>query len=122
MGYYTNYDLKWSGASSGSEVCPHCGGSGRITTDDVIQTFIETEPFLYGNSEPIKHSLEDSCKWYDHEEDMVRLSKKFPDVVFELHGEGEESGDIWVKYFKNGKKQVVKAELKFAPFDEKKLK
>lgn len=51
------------------------------------------------------------CKWYDHEEDMVEFSKKFPDVTFKLYGEGGERDDIWDKYFRNGKKQLCPAEI-----------
>lgn len=51
------------------------------------------------------------CKCYDHEYDMIELSKKFPEVTFCLHGEGEESVDIWDEYFRNGKKQICKAEI-----------
>lgn len=64
----------------------------------------------------------DSMKWYDHEEDMRDFSKKFPDVLFILEGEGEESSDIWKKYFKNGLMQYIKPKVTFPPFDPKKLK
>jgi hypothetical protein len=64
----------------------------------------------------------DSVKWYDHEEDMKELSKIYPEVVFKLKGEGEEGGDIWVKYFKNGQMQDCPAKISFDEFDENKLK
>lgn len=66
--------------------------------------------------------LEQETKWYDHEKDMREISKQYPDVIFQLNGEGEESGDIWVKYFVNGKMQVAKAKITFDDFDKKKLK
>lgn len=121
MGYQTDYRLTWIGGKPSSKPCSHCGGSGQIPIEDAVQEFIDNEPFLYGGKEPIAGSLEDSCKWYEHEDDMKRLSKEFPEVVFQLNGEGEESGDVWVKYFKNGKMQVDKAEIKLAPFDATKL-
>lgn len=34
---------------------------------------------------------DDECKWYSHEEEMRSLSKKFPNVLFKLHGEGDEN-------------------------------
>lgn len=40
--------------------------------------------------------------WYEHEVNMEQLSAQFPDVLFELHGEGEESNDVWDKTFKGG--------------------
>lgn len=121
MGYQTNYKLTWAGDVAKTKPCSHCDGTGKIAVEDIVQEFVDTEPFLYSNTQPIADSLEDSCKWYDHEEDMRRLSLKFPDVVFTLNGEGEEAGDVWVKYFRNGKMQVDKIEIKLAAFDPKKL-
>lgn len=60
----------------------------------------------------------DSCKWYDHEKDMVEFSKKFPLVIFHLHGEGEKAGDLWDAYFRNGKKQICKAKIIIPPMRE----
>lgn len=57
-------------------------------------------------------------KWYDHDEDMKKLSKNHPNVLFELSVEG----DIWIKYFKNGKMQEVRGVITFEPFDESKMK
>ena len=59
--------------------------------------------------------------WYKHESEIIAHSLLFPYHVFTLHGEGEESGDIWDKHFKNGKMQVCKAEVACPPFDESKL-
>jgi len=44
----------------------------------------------------------DETKWYEHDYDMMKLSKLFPEVTFKLHGEGEEKEDLWNKYFQNG--------------------
>jgi len=71
---------------------------------------------------PYSFDTNESIEWYDHESEMKAFSKRFPDVVFTLHGQGEESGDIWVKYFKNGKMQKVEAQIVFAKFDEGQLK
>lgn len=60
-------------------------------------------------------------KWYDNEEDMLELSKEFPDILFKLHGEGERNEDIWDKYFMNGKMQYCPAEIHISEFDRNKL-
>ena len=64
----------------------------------------------------------DATKWYDHDEDCAEMSKKFPGVVFKLHGEGEQSGDIWDAYYKDGLCQICRAKLIFPEFDQTKLK
>jgi hypothetical protein len=62
-----------------------------------------------------------SMKWYDHAVHMREFSKQNPDWLFTLSGEGEETGDIWKKYFLNGKMQVAKAQIFLEPFDPEKL-
>lgn len=63
----------------------------------------------------------ESVKWYEHEEDMLNLSIQFPNVIFILKGEGEEAGDIWYKYFKDGKLQQAPGKITFDEYDESKL-
>lgn len=57
--------------------------------------------------------FEEPCKWYDHEKDMKALSVQFPAYAFFLSGEGEEAGDLWKKYFFQGKMQVAKAKITY---------
>lgn len=64
----------------------------------------------------------DAVKWYEHEGDMLLLSERYPELVFELHGEGEENDDMWYKYFKNGKMQHCYAKIVFDEYDESKLR
>lgn len=52
---------------------------------------------------------------------MKQLSKEFPNVLFKLHGEGEDKYDIWDKYFMDGKMQSCYAEIICPPFDRSKL-
>ena len=42
-------------------------------------------------------------KWYEYDGDMMALSKQFPDVKFELEGQGEDGSDWWVAQYWNGK-------------------
>lgn len=113
MGYLTTYQLKWDVKKFQSK-----------TTWDEISTEIELRQdagtdFFYAVDSNGRSS--DSCKWYDHEKDLAEFSKIYPDVLFQLSGEGEESGDIWKKYFVNGKMQRCPVEMTFEPFDETKL-
>ena len=66
--------------------------------------------------------FEGSTKWYEYDENMKTISKKYPETIFILEGEGEESGDIWKRYYLNGKVQVAEAKISYDEFDEKKLK
>jgi len=79
-----------------------------VTQNDVVN-FLTFDPF------------DDQCKWYEHTEDMCRLSKEYPNVLFTLTGNGEESEDMWVEYFMNGKVQVENAVITYGKFDPKKL-
>lgn len=98
MGYYTGYDLKWKPPVN------------LIGIDDLIGAYIESHEGMDNALEP-SGSEKESTTWYDHEEDMIEMSKVFPGIIFTLHGEGEESGDIWNKYFKDGVMQVAKATI-----------
>lgn len=60
----------------------------------------------------------ESSRWYDHEDEMRSFSEQFPHVLFTLSGEGEENGDLWKKYFRNGKMQAAPAKITYAEFDE----
>lgn len=58
---------------------------------------------------------------WDHDTDMINISKMYPDAVFRLEGKGEENSDMWVNYYKNGKVQECQARIVFDDFDESKL-
>jgi hypothetical protein len=107
MGYYTRHQLSIV--------------ESEKTTYEDVQNYINSD-------DDMEYALGDSFgedeephKWYTHEEDMRRMSKEFPDIIFLLEGEGEESGDIWKEYYKNGKIQRCQARLVFEEFNENKL-
>lgn len=107
MGYYTTFRLSVR--------------NGEVTEE--MQTKLkEIKPEYF-----IDHDMEDlleggyEAKWYDWEEDLIKLSKAFPTEVFELSGDGEEREDMWRAYFKNGKVQIERAEIRIGEYDETKL-
>jgi hypothetical protein len=103
MGYYTVHRLEI------------IGGHYDIL-EEIISRDEETFYGLEYDGSPTQE-----VKWYSHEEDMRKASERYPDLVFKLSGEGEESGDVWIKYFKNGKMQSCPAKITFDEYDESKL-
>lgn len=57
-------------------------------------------------------------KWYDHIEDMVKVSLANPNQEFMTSGIGEENGDQWKCIFLNGKYKKVQAEIVFKDFKD----
>lgn len=98
MGYYTDYALT---------------AEPNIVDDEFAELFHRTTQYWLNEGE---------IKWYNHDEDMIEISKLYPDVLFTLDGNGEDVGDIWRTYYKNGKMQETKAKFMFDEFDENKLK
>ena len=104
MGYETRYSLELDTWSS-----------------DIMEDLFETV-------ECAKHALdengesEERTKWYSRERDMREFSKKHPHVLFTLSGDGEEAGDLWKAYFRDGLMQMSKAEISYEPFNPGSLK
>jgi len=102
MGYYTDYTLTVENA------------------DDKLEELTEMLTKEYG-FEAWGEQFWRNAKWYEHDNDMLELSREYPEVLFDLYGDGEDSDDMWHSYYKNGKMQHCPAEITFPPFDEAKL-
>ena len=63
-----------------------------------------------------------SCKWYEHEAQMARLSQEWPQILMTLSGNGEDHQDVWMKYFLSGQVHAVTAEIVYPPFNPKLLR
>lgn len=98
MGYYTRFELRVNGKTD----YHHREAIGKSTA--------------YGD----ESIWNEERKWYEHEEDMVAYSKLYPNDVFCLYGNGERYGDVWFKFFKNGK--FYKHEIEFPDFNPELLK
>lgn len=96
MGYYTRFQLKV------------INGDKSVNYEESI-------------TESTSGCFEDECKWYDFEEQMKAYSLLHPEVTFRIYGEGEESGDVWRAWFKNGKMFRTYAEFVFEEYSEEKL-
>lgn len=128
MGYYTQYrlDIYRDDRNKELKANPKEIGADPYGEEDWDD---ENDPIavLRGFSDDAAYAIDENgdtsegTKWYSHDEDLIKLSKKFPEIVFRLHGEGEEPGDLWDKYYKNGKTQFCKAKIVFDDFDEDEL-
>lgn len=120
MGYYTSFKLSYEIREPVDDVVENF--KAREGLEDKLFKTLESDNFCnYSPLIDFVNGNADCCKWYEHDEDMVKLSKMFPGVLFTLRGEGEESGDLWVSYYLNGKHQLCKAEAVYPEFDESKF-
>jgi len=78
--------------------------------------------------EKIKKEMEEKIdayfeytKWYDYKEDIAKFSLLYPDYLFTISREGEESGDLEKDYILNGKVQSTYATIEYDKFDIDKL-
>lgn len=130
MGYYTDFELEFdhSGKTSKEEkFVQECKEKGLEVPKGMLTNKASFFSEVIGCLNKISgydftHGSIGEVKWYDWETHMKALSREYPDVLFTLSGDGEENGDLWKAYFKNGKCQYEKAKITFDAFDENKLK
>lgn len=95
MGYTTFYEL---------EALPNL-------PDNFPTMFEEITTYNFGN-------LSNDCiKWYDHDEDMCKLSAMYPNHMFILTGDGEDSDDYWQAHYYRGNMSTSIAERVLPPVD-----
>lgn len=58
-------------------------------------------------------------KWYNQEADMLQISEMFPEYVFHIYGDGENSDDVWEEHWWNGYMQHCHMEI--PPFEPDKM-
>ena len=95
MEYLTNYKISFI----------HFGKNEMPKETDVVNALNSINPYDFEIGEDESPLLEDffeePIKWYDHVEDMIKLSKVFPETLFILDGWGEELGDVWRELYMN---------------------
>lgn len=131
MGYYTYFRLEYKALDleickheniEGSNFCHVCGISLNARAEKhrlvkYLESCEEDNWWLY--TLYVEAYLHD--KGWEHNNIMIDLSLKFPNILFTLHGEGEENDDLWRKYYLNGKIQVEYAQITYGEFDKEKL-
>lgn len=124
MGYYTWFKLDTKTPDPTVSVVDIANWIKEKNNKDeaFFYPFIDSVDEILSNKEGYEndHSIElepyDEAKWYDYDKEMKELSNAFPKVVFELHGDGEESGDSWIAWYKGGKS--VRHEAEIPPLDD----
>lgn len=105
MGYITRFELDVTGSSEDALAeFEEAADAGEET-----HSGIQYSDFLDGESI--------SCKWYNSKEDMIQLSKKFPELLFSVDAAGEEPGDLWQAWARNGKYKRIEPELVWPKVD-----
>lgn len=112
MGYYTDYCLYARDKRSSSYHLP------EDTVAEIDRVINELDLFEGGD---IIDGLWGNAKWYYHDEDMIKISRQFPDVLFKLEGNGEEQGDMWITYYCDGRMQHCPASISYPPYDPNKM-
>lgn len=108
MGYYTLFKLKVV--------------EGQVDEETFIETLNNVTEYAW-DDEGDCYSPGDSIKWYDFRDHMKEIAKMYPNVVFRLRGDGEESGDIWQIFYKNDKTSSWRfGDVVYPDYDESKLK
>lgn len=100
MGYHTTYTIFIEDGD------PKEDELTRITK--MLDTY---EDFDYWGEEWIGSDI----KWYDYLDNMCELSKAFPQLRFFVHGDGDDSDDLWEDHWQAGMYQHCYAEI--SPFD-----
>lgn len=66
--------------------------------------------------EPDIESEDINVKFYNIEEDVVSLSRHYPELTVEIKGHGEDWDDIWLMRVRNGESETVGADIVFGEF------
>ena len=100
MGYYTFYNLS-----------VEKGDSSLLESEEFKDIFRRITPYNLENLDA------DTLKWYDHDKNMLEISKLYPDTVFRLEGDGEDRDDRWMRYYCNGDSAESRATIVYQSVD-----
>lgn len=103
MSYSTQYSLEYDTPDDHEDI------KDFILKDISYLVDFEIEALLGGGTL--------TAPWYEHEEEVLNLSRGFPATIFILYGTGSEQGDVWKKRFINGEVEIIQATLVFPDFE-----
>lgn len=107
MGYYSAFDITAKNIDGQSVTADEVA-----KIEDMLDKFGVKFAFEAGIVEPdgsAHFGCDDMLRWNYFSEDMLTLSRALPSLVFRLHVEGENNGDLWDGYYHNGKEEICRA-------------
>ena len=107
MGYYSDFYLT---------------KPGRFNAPDVLKKLQAIEIEEHYDIYELANNQYTHSKWRNFEQDMCKLSKRFPGVLFQIERHGKVWDDADMNYFMDGLYQCEPARIEFDDFDENKLK
>jgi hypothetical protein len=108
MGYLSNFYIKFENLNEFSEEEQEEILDEIVGNIDFIENYLSDDEF-YNNSEITAYQL----KWYEYEDDLIKISERFPELKFKVDVYGENDGDIVRIYFYNGECQREKGIIGF---------
>lgn len=107
MGHYTSYNLDVNNVKSQAE--------HEAIINKLIEFKIWGDALHDGEWNEKRRSSSfynyDVARWHDHDQDMIELSKVFPEMTFNLCGTGEDADDRWYTLYRNGEYETIYAEI-----------
>lgn len=97
IGYYTFYSLS---VKNEDEFPIEKQREASLQLAEKFKVREHYEEYISHSSYPFSWVSNDSMKWYDYNEDMLELSRNFPEAIFVLYGEGEDREDTWRAFYK----------------------
>jgi len=111
VGYYTSYEVTVTGFNDADEA-----EFAQFKLKKAVSCY-PVDITLSGRTGKKLLAFEtDDIMWYMWESELIEFSRTFPHLRIEIHGEGEENGDMWKARIQNGEVETVEAELTFPNF------
>lgn len=112
MGYYTYYSLS---VKNEDEFPIEKQREASLQLAEKFNWRKDYEKYIEASFYPFSWLSNDSMKWYDYNEDMLELSRNFPEAIFVLYGEGEDREDTWRAFYKDGVSIYQRAHFYYDP-------
>lgn len=121
MGYYTSFSIEIRtviGEAKAKEIAAAINRaifSKDVDEEDWFFTFDDYDCAAAEDKRTWDIMSYDELKWYDWEDDMKAIAKKYPAIEFRVEGRGEGRDDWWVALLKGDRYQIKYVE---PPIDE----